>query len=639
MKALLTPVLLIVVIGGISGLGVLLGLGNAAVLAALCAMFCMLAAFGGSLHADLRLLARFGPTLILAATAPRLLAEITVVGAIALLTVIIFGAGLLPAFGSRYVTVGLGLGMAALFSYGYQLTGAASIGQLLAAPALAVGLAIVVRLLAGARDPSKPTRTAIADLLASEQDAPAGEQPVGAPTDAIERAGRLWFGDRPPRWTGQVLGAALRYHSVRGLLRTQTRVLTSTEAKRVSTTLRAASAEAARLAEHVRAPAAAGSAPEVARAEQPPMPAGAVDLLTELWAALDRVHAASTERATGRVRPPRRQGADLLRSTLRGTLSWRSAQLRHAVRCALGVCLALAVARLHPGDPLTISFLLTTFAVMQPSWRDSLSKARQRVLGSVGGAVLLGLVLWLLPESALLPVALVAVLLGASVMRTAPTVFNGCIVLMAVGMNATTRQLDPRELLIEYLLLIALAVAIGLLFGFAAIPGVRPPSVAERVRSARAATSALLDQVADRPSGQPDSRELSARYRAASLAQQQLTAFEPGGAQPPEATEQALTRLADGLWGVHNVCATLLVDGVPAPLLPWLNWSAATLRAPGTERGRLDNRSEGDSLGNLPTNPGSALDAEHDLLATVLVVDVLRSSNAAEELLAPAQDS
>ena len=134
-----------------------------------------------------------------------------------------------------------------------------------------------------------------------------------------------------------------------------------------------------------------------------------------------------------------------------GTLSWRSTQLRHAVRCAFGVLVALVVASLRPGDPLTVPFLMTTFAIMQPEWRDTLAKAVQRVVGVLAGAVVLAAVIRFLPTSALVPVAVLALLVGFWFMRSRPVVFNGCIVLMSVGLNATTRQLDPADVLVEYL--------------------------------------------------------------------------------------------------------------------------------------------------------------------------------------------
>ncbi|MEU3627918.1 hypothetical protein BS329_29115 [Amycolatopsis coloradensis] len=121
------------------------------------------------------------------------------------------------------------------------------------------------------------------------------------------------------------------------------------------------------------------------------------------------------------------------------------------LRCGLGVALALVVASFRPGDPLTVSFLLGTFAIMQPEWRDSLSKACQRIGGSL------------------------ALLGGFSVMRTRPMIFNGCMVQMSVGMNATTRHLDPRYVLVEYLLLMVLAAAVAQHGLLAAEPGTKEP--------------------------------------------------------------------------------------------------------------------------------------------------------------------
>ncbi|WP_321167118.1 hypothetical protein [Amycolatopsis japonica] len=183
-------VVLLVVLGGVSGLGFLLGLGNAAVLAALTALFCLIAAVGGPLWADLRLLAWFAPALILAVGVPRLLGAVSQWAAIGLLVAIVVVAGLVPVLGPRFVTVGLGLGMASLFGYGFQLTGTASAGQILGAPAIAVGVVILLRVLMGAKDPAKPTRDALADALST------------GTSETQVRAARLWLADRPRRWTG-----------------------------------------------------------------------------------------------------------------------------------------------------------------------------------------------------------------------------------------------------------------------------------------------------------------------------------------------------------------------------------------------------------------------------------------------------
>src|SRR5882672_5269761 len=105
---------MLVVIAAAAGLGVLVGLGGAAVLAALSAMFCMMAAFGGTLRADLRLLAWFGPLLIV-------------------------------VLGTRFITVGMGLGMASTFACGFQLGGPFTLVQDFAGPAVAVVVVVAVR--------------------------------------------------------------------------------------------------------------------------------------------------------------------------------------------------------------------------------------------------------------------------------------------------------------------------------------------------------------------------------------------------------------------------------------------------------------------------------------------------------------
>ncbi|AXB43922.1 FUSC family protein [Amycolatopsis albispora] len=530
MKGLALPVLVVVVAGGVAGLGALAGLGPATVLAALTALFCLMAAFGGPLRADLRLLAGFAPALVFGAGVPRLLGEVSDWAAIALLTAVVFVAGLLPALGRRYVTVGLGLGMASVFGYGFQLTGAASAAQVLGAPALAVGVVVVLRLLAGLRDPGKPVREALAELLAGGGSA--------------EQATRLWLGDQPRRWTARVLAQTLRYRAARRVL--EERGVVTEEA----------ATEADKLASLVRSRSTSDSG-----VAAPSLTGPADEWHSRMREALSEIHRAATHRGESTVEIPRGLARRVLADELRGALSWKSAQLRHAVRCALGLFVALAVARLRPGDPLTLSFLMATFAVMQPEWRDSLRKAWQRVAGSAGGAVVLALVLWWLPPSALLPVGLVAMLAGVPVMASRPVLFNGCVVLMSVGVNAANRHLDPAPVLVEYLLLILLAVMIGLLFGFAAVPGVRKPGAPERLATAVADTRALLSRLADTLRGDADPRELASLFRQAARSQQDLLAAEPGSAEPTGPQQESLEQTAEALRGLQTTAVAIALPG------------------------------------------------------------------------------
>ncbi|MFI6302724.1 FUSC family protein [Amycolatopsis thailandensis] len=592
-------VVLLVVLGGVSGLGFLLGLGNAAVLAALTALFCLMAAVGGPLWADLRLLAWFAPALILAVGVPRLLGAVSQWAAIGLLVVIVVVAGLLPALGALFVTVGLGLGMASLFGYGFQLTGTASAGQILGAPALAVGVMLLLRILMGAKDPAKQTREALADALVE------GTQ---------EHAAKLWLADRPRRWTGRVLGGVLRYRAATGLLEIRRKRVNHRE---IGQTLAAAEEEAARLAEAVRNPVAPDDVEPVRREEPAGLPGATAKLVTALWDSLETIRTAAAERDESRVDVPKGLRKELRRIELSGAFSWQSPQFRHALRCGLGLALALVVASFRPGDPLTVSFLLGTFAIMQPEWRDSLGKAWQRIGGSLGGAVVLTLVLWLLPQGFLLPIGLVALLGGFSFMQTRPAVFNGCMVLMSVGMNATTRHLDPRYVLVEYLLLMVLAGAIALLFGFAAIPGVPKPGPVERFESAVGATRVLLGSVGRKLRGEDvDPRTLGRDFRAATVAHQGLLAAEPGTKEPAPGQRDALENAAEALRGLSITSSSLLLLSGPADVADAVDEAARTL---GT-----------DEAAEIPVPPNA--DDEQRLVLDTIAADLVIVGEAARTL-------
>ncbi|OXM56705.1 FUSC family protein [Amycolatopsis thailandensis] len=592
-------VVLLVVLGGVSGLGFLLGLGNAAVLAALTALFCLMAAVGGPLWADLRLLAWFAPALILAVGVPRLLGAVSQWAAIGLLVVIVVVAGLLPAFGARFVTVGLGLGMASLFGYGFQLTGTASAGQILGAPALAVGVVLLLRILMGAKDPAKQTREALADALVE------GTQ---------EHAAKLWLADRPRRWTGRVLGGVFRYRAATGLLEIRRKRVNHRE---IGETLAAAAEEAARLAEAVRNPVAPDDVEPVRREEPAGLPGATARLVIALWDSLETIRTAAAERDESRVDVPKGLRKELRRIELSGAFSWQSPQFRHALRCGLGLALALVVASFRPGDPLTVSFLLGTFAIMQPEWRDSLGKAWQRIGGSLGGAVVLTLVLWLLPQGFLLPIGLVALLGGFSFMQTRPAVFNGCMVLMSVGMNATTRHLDPRYVLVEYLLLMVLAGAIALLFGFAAIPGVPKPGPVERFESAVGATRVLLGSVGRKLRGEDvDPRTLGRDFRAATVAHQGLLAAEPGTKEPALGQRDALENAAEALRGLSITSSSLLLLSGPADVADAVDEAARTL---GT-----------DEAAEIPVPPNA--DDEQRLVLDTIAADLVTVGEAARTL-------
>lgn len=558
------PVMMIVVIGGVAGLGFLAGLGPAAMLGALSAMFCLIAAFGGALWPDLKLLGGFAPVMVLVVAGPRLLAEVSVPAAIAVLTVVVFGVALLPTFGPRFITVGLGLGMGALFGYAFQTTGTASEWQVVAAPALGAAVVIVLRVLTGLRDPDKPTRSAVAGVLTATD--------LRGPDAAI----RAWRGDRQRRWLGQVLDGGLRYRTKLFVLTDRADQLAEPLAGQLREVLDAARAEAAELAKLV---VDGGAPPAPERPERQEtlaeLPGETAAMVAALWDGLDRVRAALVDRDP--TPTDSRLGAEYPGQRLIEAISWQSAQFRHALRCAIGVLLALIIAAQRPGDPLMSSFLMAVFMIMQPDWRASAVKAWQRAAGTLLGALALAGLLWLLPQGLLMPVGLAAMMIGFGFQQKYPIVFNGCMVLMLVGMNATTRHLDPVPVLLEYILLILLAVGIGLLFGFAVVPGVRTPGPLERVRrateGAREGMAAIAGQLG-RTLDEVDVRGLIRRQRRSSAQLHELLGGQLKGRDDTEANRAALAEADDALKGLRSGTAGLLTHGgdheVTKETLDWL---------------------------------------------------------------------
>lgn len=142
---------------------------------------------------------------------------------------------------------------------------------------------------------------------------------------------------------------------------------------------------------------------------------------------------------------------------------------------------------------------MAAFAILQISWTESLFKAKQRLLGVTGGALVLSLALWLLPSSLLLPFAALAAFTGLWMMASNQVLSIGSFVVVSVGMNVVSRGLDPARTRIEYILLLFTGVAIGLLIGFAVVPHLRPKRVDERVRLATETTTDVLRAIAALP--------------------------------------------------------------------------------------------------------------------------------------------
>lgn len=230
--AALIPLVVAVVVGG---LGLLVGLGPASVLAGLTGLFTFIAAVGGTLRADLRVLSWFGPTTIVLVGGIRVLQEWQPVAGAALAVLAVVAAGLLPVLGSRYITVGMGLGLAAVFAYGLKAIGSLSSAAAFGAPALAVAVVVLLRLLIGRKDPDQPLRAALAAAL-TDLTGPAWATAATA----------LWA-DRPRRWTAAALAGTFRYRNTAARLGSRQTHVGQLEAAFIDQELAAAATEAERI--------------------------------------------------------------------------------------------------------------------------------------------------------------------------------------------------------------------------------------------------------------------------------------------------------------------------------------------------------------------------------------------------------
>ncbi|SFK13937.1 hypothetical protein [Cellulomonas sp. KH9] len=473
------------------------GAGPAGIIGGLTGMFALVALMGGPLRADLRVAAVMGPLLVVAAAVPRLVAETSRPWAMVLVVLLTAVAALLPLVGPRFGTAGLGLGMTTMFGYGYAPMGGADDRQVIAAAVAGVVVAVVLRVLMGISDPSKPTREQVAAVLVADD-----------PSTATATAFGTWLTDGRPRWLAQALEGASSYR-----LALRTAELADGGGAGDVAALRSRAEElAARLrAKPTHEKHAASSASSRTSSPASPMAAGpsfapaVVAVPDAPGAALDTVEEALLTRDTTEVRLERDRRHQLQDAVLHPSARLRSVQVRHALRTALAVLIMLLItSRLQRGDPLVSTALLATFGIMQATWSDTAVKTRNKVVGVVTGALTVAVVLLVVPERFLVLVAVVSLCLGLWYIVTLPALGNAFMVVVSVGFNAVNRDLDPVMLLLQYVGLIACAVLLGVVLGFVVVPGLRPPPLRHRVRAAADATAAALRASSGPGSQRPD---------------------------------------------------------------------------------------------------------------------------------------
>jgi hypothetical protein len=477
------------------------GAGSAGIIGGLTGLFSLVVFMGGPLRADLRIAAVMAPLLVFAAVVPRLVAEASRPTAIAIVVVLGFVAALLPLLGPRFANAGLGLGFTTVFGYGYAPVGGADHQQVIAAAVAGVAVALALRLLMGLGDPSKPTREQVAEVLVADDPAAATSTALGT-----------WLSDGRQRWLADALDGASRYR------------LALHNAQRSGAArpddVAALHDRATALADRLKAKPRR-SAPAQADDPPAPRPDPGHEAVAEAGKALDSVEQAIRERDTSTVRLEHDRRHQLKDAVLHPSARLRSVQLRHAFRTALGLLLMLVVTSgLDRGDPLVSTVLLTTFGILQASWRDTLTKARNKIIGLVGGSLAVAVILLAVPSRFLVAIAAVSLCLGLWYIVTRPGLGNAFMVVVSVGFNAVTRDLDPENLLLQYVGLTACAVVIGVVIGFAVVPAFRPPPLRSRIASATEATAAVLRAASD--SASPPTADHLALQREAAQKQDEL---------------------------------------------------------------------------------------------------------------------
>jgi uncharacterized membrane protein YccC len=473
-RALLIPLAFVIVLVAAAASAALVGAGPTALLAGIVGVLCVLAMFGGTLRQDIRFSAVFGPAMVLVVAGPRLLQPVWAPGAIGAVVIIVFLAGVLPVLGGRYGPVTLAVGLGAVFGYAYPFLGHASGPQIIAAPVVAVAVAVVIRVCAGAVDPDLPLRSVLADLFI-------GTSSIG---DAVD----MTSANASQTWLRDVLLAGIRYRAADAAIRLEP---DDQAPGRGGRTARQVDTRADAVSGLIRSRRPARTLPEA------PSP------LTDSWStirsnALEAAAVAATERnGTPAARPALWNAHRWAESA--ALLRWSSPQLRHAVRSALAMLAVLLVALAIPGDPLVVTLLAVTLGISQPLWRDTVSKTGQRLLGVLIGVVLLALIVWLSPPGWLFGIGIAALIVGLIFISSRPVVYYAASVLLGVGTKSNESGFDPVEMLIEYPVLILIAAIIGMTIGLFAVPWIRPDSAASQLRHAADATRTFLLTAIGRP--------------------------------------------------------------------------------------------------------------------------------------------
>ncbi|WP_201768630.1 FUSC family protein [Saccharopolyspora rectivirgula] len=483
-----TALALTAVVGG-TALGWLPELRTPVLLAALTTVLALVGTHGHSLRSDIRRFAWFAPALVLVMTIGPLLSAVPLLAGL-LVALVVFGTGMLPALGEQYRISGQTFAAATLLATTTGLGSDQPPLVLLGSSAAGAAFALVLRVLTGLTDPTRPARFAVSRTL------------LEPGPGVVEEAAAAWRTDGSRTWLGQVLAGAARFRAARETLLAQAQQSDRIEAERLNLIVAEADEIAAELAKSVQAKVCTGL-PAPARRnpahisvpaghEQPAAVQGLID-------ALDRIRTAVLRR-TDIPTAPAHPGAvrEKLLGAARAHLSFKSSLFRHALRCTLAVALGMVVVLLLQ-DPSAAPLLLGLYLVLQPAARDSMTGALERTGGAVLGVAALALLITLLPSAYLLiPLTLGFMMLNIEWLRRDYQLLLACLILITVVDQAMQLDRPLANVAISFAANTAVGAAIALGVGYVSylvLPSSTLPDIPGAVRSTVWAVSELLRSV------------------------------------------------------------------------------------------------------------------------------------------------
>lgn len=511
-----------------------LGAAHLLVFADLAALYLAMGAFGGTLASDVRNLAATGLFLLLAVGIPTWLSGSVLPLSAAIVVLVVAAASLTGALGSRWALWAQGASLAALSAFTYQHTRGITPVEVFTGISVAFLVVACVRILVGLLNRDGAQREALAAAVLD-------------PTFRnAEIATVVWMRGPALAWSRQALLGVLRYVSSATALRRQGHAV-----------------EVATRGHDVAAPVAAEVSTSKGHGEAPPTLAALRGALTtapggaevHLIEALEHIDAAARVRRPGRVRGAASSRRLYARTVLGGAVSPASPYLRHALRLAFALAVAIPIAVLFLPPAFGVGLVLTVYGFLQLSWRGTVTQVRNRLVGVVAGAALGSVASLILPAGWQTPVGIVVLVIGISYAASSITVLMACIVFGLTLMLAPTLDMEPVAYALGYVGTVTGGAILAAVIAFAAVPLQSPASARRAIERARSASADLLETLAAPMSNRGRSR--AALIQAYKTNHQILTRRQ----RSRRSTSGPSDRVHEALADIHFV-AFLLVAGI-----------------------------------------------------------------------------